>query len=119
MSIEVKHYSNCSVIRINSELSISNLMYFDNLLTKLFTDGIKLIGIDMSRVSFIDSSAIGSLVKYISSNKKSEVYGRVILIDLSEIAERILKTAKLYPLLNIVTFKEFARDYCPECNEDY
>ena len=65
------------------------------------------LGIDMSHVEYVDSSAIGCLIKYANVTKGKGV--DLYLLDLKPDIRLIFKTAYLDKFFNFITHEEFKR----------
>lgn len=95
-------------IKLIKEFSINNIRDVESVWEQLKTrDGI--IVFDCIDLDFIDSSAIGTLVKFLNDSRKMRI--DMVIINVNSSIEKIFKTAKLHRLLNILTLKEFESKY--------
>ncbi|MBN1501055.1 MAG: STAS domain-containing protein, partial [Spirochaetes bacterium] len=67
------------------------------------------IAIDCKELEYIDSSAIGTLVKFLNNAMSKKV--KLIFFDLNKAIQNIFKTARLDNFFTIITRDELEKEY--------
>lgn len=94
-----------------SILSLSGVYYFESIhvveleWSKSFAADFTVIAFDLSGIKFIDSSAIGSLVKYLNMARGKGI--ELVFIELSEAVKIVFETAKLDGFFRCMSRAEF------------
>ena len=97
------------IINISGDLSIGNLSELEDLWKKTISLNPSVVAFDCSRINFIDSSAIGTLVKFLNNSSKVNI--DLVFIDLSDNIFRVFKTAKLNKIFKISSRSDFEGQY--------
>ena len=105
MSLQIDHFSLGAIVHLNEELSLRNIHQLEIEWDRLLKESPRVMAFDCSELEYLDSSAIGTLVKFLHSS----VHGGVdfVLIDLKEPILNIFRTAKIVDVFHIVSFDEF------------
>jgi len=98
-----------SIIEMNGKFDIEQAENFENNFNKLIADRPKTVGLDLNNVNYIDSSAIGSIIK--SLNTVKNYGGEMILFGLKPMILNVFKLAKLDNFFKILTAEEFNAKY--------
>ena len=108
----IQEYDRVTVIRLVGEFYLSSIKDVEIVWEQVLQRKPGVIGIDCKKLDFIDSSAIGTMVKFL--NKSAEKDVRMIFLDLSPSVVRLFDTAKLDRVFSITSWKEFMKMYIPE-----
>lgn len=109
MKLNIEEYDKVSIIHVIGEFHIGNVGKFEELWHSLVEQDKEVIAIDCNELDYVDSSAIGTLVKFLNNamtrNIKLEFYG------LTKTVQNIFKTARLNNFFTITTREQLERDY--------
>ncbi|HOO71167.1 MAG TPA: STAS domain-containing protein [Spirochaetota bacterium] len=109
MEVYAENRDDVLYIRYNKEFSIRNIKDVEVIWEKAKEDNIPLVVFDCKGLEFIDSSAIGTLVKYF--NEAGNFNIKMVIINTSDAILKIFKTAKLSRLFVILTEDQFRDEY--------
>ena len=109
MDIRIADYGKLITIKIVGDFYIGNIKQLEDIWNEAIEKRPEVIGFNCKDLKFIDSSAIGTLVKFLNSADRFEI--DMVFYDLSKSIVRIFKTAKLVNLFKIVTSTEFEDTY--------
>ncbi len=109
--VEIKKINHASVtiIELNGKFDIEQAENFENNFNQMIQDKPKVVGLDLNNVNYIDSSAIGSIIK--SLNHVKNYGGEMILFGLKPMILNVFKLAKLDNFFKILTPEEFTKKY--------
>ena len=100
MSWEIRHEGNMAVVALTGDIDLESSP--DVRIVLLDCVGLKQgVLVDMSAVSYIDSSGVASLVEAFQTARKSDT--RFGLVSVSEPAMRVLELARLDRIFSIYT----------------
>jgi len=109
IDIMVEQKKDVIVMRFNGEFYMESIQYAEDVWKREMLKHPKVVGIDCSKIAYIDSSAIGILVKFLHS---ATAHGaNMIFYDLSGSVEAVFKTAKLNTFFNTMSKSEFEVKY--------
>ncbi|HPQ52754.1 MAG TPA: STAS domain-containing protein [Spirochaetota bacterium] len=97
------------VIYIKGQYSLETLELIETHLTDAFSRKPGLVAINCSETSYIDSTGLGSLVKYYNTALRNDV--TFILYDINREIQRIIDIAGLGKFFNIQTQEQFQSTY--------
>lgn len=109
ISISCKNEGDVSIITINGEFYIESIDYAEKVWNEQLARKPKTIAIDCKNIKFIDSSAIGILVKFLNTAMKMKI--ELVFFDLSDTIMNVFKTAKLSNFFKILTRTQFEMEY--------
>ena len=99
-SATIRQVGQVSVVEVSGKLTSLETGALSNSIAQLLRDGRKQILLNLNRLTYLDSSGIGDLVRtYMSVIKRG---GEMKVVGLTNKAEEILKITKLYQV-----FQEF------------
>jgi anti-sigma B factor antagonist len=99
-SATIRQVGQVSVVEVSGNLTSLETGALSNSIAQLLRDGRKQILLNLNRLTYLDSSGIGDLVRtYMSVIKRG---GEMKVVGLTNKAEEILKITKLYQV-----FQEF------------
>ena len=100
MDIEIKDNSDMlSTFILKGEFDIYNTVIFKKQINERIEKGTRYIICDLTRVSYIDSSGIGSLMVCLSSLKKVE--GRFMLVGVKDAVKKVFEITKMISFFEI------------------
>ncbi len=105
VSIEIDDRGSTKIIRIKGEFFLGYVRQVEDTWNRLLDMAPEIIAIDCHEMTFIDSSAIGTFVKFLHHSLSKNV--KLIFFDLNESIARIFNKAKLNKIFNILTRDEF------------
>ena len=110
MEIKTEHQTEqYAFIRIIGKFNIEEVIQFERFFNKLVDTGVPAIIIDMSGLTYIDSSGIGSLIKLLNISKNSNI--DFILSELKPEIENVFKLAYLDKFFTILPKEEIRKKY--------
>lgn len=97
---------NAAILRMVGKFIIEDVSHFEKLFEEIsLNKKTKWIAIDFSTIDFIDSSAIGSLIKALNIAKNSHI--EFFLLDLKPSIQNIFKLAYLDHFFAIISSEDF------------
>ncbi len=97
------------IISISGEFYIENIQKVENEWNEQVMKSPKTIAINCADLLYIDSSAIGTLVKFLNSAMNRNI--ALVFFDLNPSIQQIFKTARLNNFFSITSKEDFERDY--------
>jgi anti-sigma B factor antagonist len=96
-------------IEIAGKFDIESTEEFESIFNKLIESSPNLVSIEMSRLDYIDSSGIGSLIKSLNSLKNKK--GKLLLVGMKPMIQNVFKLAKLDMFFEIMNAADFQSKY--------
>ena len=109
IDIDVEEHGDLSIIFINGEFYIESVEFAERIWNEQVAKKPRVIGINCKNIKFIDSSAIGILVKFLNNAMKLKI--DLVFYDLSETVMSVFKAAKLGNFFKIMDKSEFQDAY--------
>ncbi len=109
MELAVEEKENVTIVKVTGEFHIGNVNKFEELWHSLIEKKPSVIAIDCSSLEYIDSSAIGTLVKFLNNAMSKKI--KLIFFDLNKAIQNIFKTARLDNFFTITTRAQIEKDY--------
>jgi anti-anti-sigma factor len=109
VSIDIDDHGSVKIIRIKGEFFLGYVRQVEETWNKLVSAAPEVIGIDCREMTFVDSSAIGTFVKFLHNSVTHNL--KLIFFDLNESISRIFNKAKLNKIFTINTREEFENQY--------
>ncbi|OHD68999.1 MAG: hypothetical protein A2W19_08695 [Spirochaetes bacterium RBG_16_49_21] len=109
VSITCEEHDGVIVMSVDGEFFLDSIDYAEEMWKKQVAKRPKVIGINCKNIKFVDSSAIGILVKFLHSAMRAHI--EMIIYDLSGTILNVFKTAKLGNFFNIMNGKQFEKIY--------
>lgn len=109
MEISTSSRSNALVLHLIGKFDIEQASAFESSFNEILAQKPANIGLDMNGVTYIDSSAIGSIIK--SLNLIKNVGGNIVLFGLKPMILNVFKLARLDNFFTIITTEEFNAQY--------
>jgi len=105
VEIQVEEHGKTIVIAIKGEFYIESVEYTEKVWNEQVAKKPQVIGINCKEIKFIDSSAIGILVKFLNNSIKLKI--ELVFFDLSETVLTVFKAAKLGNFFKILSKSQF------------
>ncbi len=112
--IEIKiedHPQNVVIINIAGEFYIENIQKVEGIWQEQVKKRPSVIGVNCADLLYIDSSAIGTLVKFLNNAMNKNI--KLVFFDLNASIGQIFKTARLNNFFTITTKDLFNKEYLP------
>ncbi len=109
VSISCENLGAITVMTIDGEFYIESIDQAEKIWNEQLSRRPRVIAINCKNIKYIDSSAVGILVKFLNSAMK--VKTELIFFDLSEIIFNVFKTAKLSNFFKIMSRTQFEMEY--------
>jgi anti-sigma B factor antagonist len=109
MNIQVEEYKSLIVISIIGEFFVEHIQQVNDVWHEQVAKKPKVIAINCKELNYIDSSAIGALVKFLNSAQEKKI--TLLFYDLSTTIKQIFDTAGLDSFFTIITRSEFESKY--------
>ncbi|MFH0974300.1 MAG: STAS domain-containing protein [Spirochaetota bacterium] len=109
MKIDVHRNEYIVNIKLTGKYDIEELLFFSTLFTDEISKKPPVIALDLAHLTYIDSSGIGSLIRYMNMALKKNI--DFICYNLNENIENIFKISKLDQFLPILSNEDFQKKY--------
>ncbi|MBM9546679.1 STAS domain-containing protein [Leptospira sp. 201903074] len=109
MELKLNATGKIKTIEIAGKFDIESTEEFESIFAKLIEPNPSIVSIDMSRLDYIDSSGIGSLIKSLNSLKNKK--GKLILVGMKPMIQNVFKLAKLDMFFEIMNANDFQSKY--------
>jgi anti-sigma B factor antagonist len=109
MKININRNDNLVNIKLIGKYDIEELLFFSTLFNDEINKKPGVIALDMAELTYIDSSAIGSLIRYMNKALKENV--DFLCYNLNKNIENIFKISKLDQFLPIMSDHDFHQKY--------
>lgn len=103
-------------IEIAGKFDIESTEEFESIFNKLVESSPNIVSIEMSRLDYIDSSGIGSLIKSLNSLKNKK--GKLLLVGMKPMIQNVFKLAKLDMFFEIMSSNDFHLKYSNTDSDD-
>lgn len=109
VDISYEEHGNVVRMTIAGEFYIESIQRAEDTWREIVEKRPKAIGINCKNIKFIDSSAIGVMVKFLNNAMKLNI--ELVFYDLSDSVLSVFKTAKLGNFFKIMTKAQFEQEY--------
>jgi anti-anti-sigma factor len=100
MTINTKETGTFVKVKLDGKFNIEEVVNFEKETDRFINNNYSVIGIDFSYVEYIDSSALGSLIKFLNVTKSMKI--NLYVYNLNSNINNIFKLAFLDKFFNIV-----------------
>jgi anti-anti-sigma factor len=114
MRININRNENIVNIKLIGKYDIEELLFFSTLFNDEINKKPGVIALDLADLTYIDSSAIGSLIRY--NNKAVNEDIDFLCYNLNKNIENIFRISKLDQFLPILSTEDFQKKYEAVCN---
>lgn len=116
MELKLSTTGKIKTIEIAGKFDIESTEEFESIFNKLIESSPNLVSIEMSRLDYIDSSGIGSLIKSLNSLKNKK--GKLLLVGMKPMIQNVFKLAKLDMFFEILSSADFQTRYLDGDSDD-
>ncbi|TFH43815.1 MAG: anti-sigma factor antagonist [Chrysiogenales bacterium] len=109
VSFSSEMHGNVIVLSIRGDFYIESIEYAEKMWGEQMAKRPKVMGINCRDIKYIDSSAIGILVKFLNNAMKSKT--ELVFFDLSESIIGVFRTAKLGNFFKVMSRTQFEMEY--------
>ena len=109
ISITTEDHDDVVIINIAGDFFIDSIEAAEQVWNQQMARRPKAIAINCKNIKYIDSSAIGILVKFLNSAMKQKT--EMVFFDLSDTIFSVFKTAKLGNFFKIMSKTQFEMEY--------
>ena len=103
--VQIKQKDDIVVISLPKYFYIGNIIEIEDSWDKMIKSGPAVIGFDCDQLEFIDSSAIGTLVKFFNSSVKNNI--EMYVFGLKDELLKIFDTTKINRVMTVLTKEDF------------
>lgn len=114
VDINVNEHGKVIVVVFQGEFCLESLQFTEEVWKKLLEKEPEVIAFDCSGMSFIDSSAIGLLIKFYNSALERGI--NLIFIGVTERLSNVLELARLDSFFTIMDMQDFKEKYLSSRN---
>ncbi len=107
--IKSETHDKVSIISIEGDFFLERIDLVKDVWQRTFSEKPKAIAFDCSKIKYIDSSAIGMLVKVLNQAKEAGI--ELLFFDLSDSVTMVFNTAKLSSFFKTMTRAAFETEY--------
>ncbi|TGL72382.1 STAS domain-containing protein [Leptospira jelokensis] len=116
MELKLNTTGKIKTIEIAGKFDIESTEEFESIFNKLVESSPNIVSIEMSRLDYIDSSGIGSLIKSLNSLKNKK--GKLLLVGMKPMIQNVFKLAKLDMFFEIMSSNDFHLKYSNTDSDD-
>ncbi|TGL48773.1 anti-sigma factor antagonist [Leptospira kemamanensis] len=116
MELKLSTTGKIKSIEIAGKFDIESTEEFESIFNNLIESSPNLVSIEMSRLDYIDSSGIGSLIKSLNSLKNKK--GKLLLVGMKPMIQNVFKLAKLDMFFEILSSADFQQRYLDGNSDD-
>lgn len=104
-AVEIKRKGDVVIISLPKYFYIGNIAEIEGAWDKIISNEASVIGFDCDKLEFIDSSAIGTLVKFFNSSVKNNI--GMYVFGLRAELQKIFDTTKINRVMSVISKEEF------------
>ncbi|PJE04492.1 MAG: anti-anti-sigma factor [Leptospira sp.] len=109
MELKLNQVGKIKIIEISGKYDIESTEEFEKIFNQQLDSKPQIVAIDMTKLDYIDSSGIGSLIKCLNSLKNKN--GKMILVGIKPMIMNVFKLAKLDMFFEITSKVDFDTKY--------
>ena len=104
-AVEIKRKGSVIIVSLPKYFYIGNIAEIEGVWEKILNNEASVIGFDCDKLEFIDSSAIGTLVKFFNSSVKNNI--EMYVFGLRSELQTIFDTTKINRVMSVISKEEF------------
>lgn len=112
MELKLSQVGKVRIIEITGKYDIESTEEFETIFNKQLEAKPEIVAVEMSKLDYIDSSGIGSLIKCLNSLKSKN--GKLILVGMKTMIMNVFKLAKLDMFFEIISQSDFHEKYADD-----
>lgn len=105
MEVDIIEHKEVSIIKLPRNFYIGNIADIEEVWEKIVARNPEVVGFDCERLEFIDSSAIGTLVKFYNKSVKKNI--DMYVFGLKKELLKIFETTKIDRIMSVVSKEYF------------
>lgn len=109
LEIQVETIGRTVVVKLKGKFFLGNVRQVETIWEEQIKKEPAVIAIDCKHLEFIDSSAIGTLVKFLNSTLKENI--QLVFVDLSNVIVSLFNRAKLNKVFKIINRDTFEKEF--------
>lgn len=109
VSVEVDTFESIAVLNVSGRFFTDSIDYVNDIWTSVLEKNPRIIAINCSNLSCIDSSAVGTLVRFLNYAMEQDI--KLIFLELNKEISRLFETAKLNNFFTITSASQFCSKY--------
>jgi len=109
IDVKVNEMDEVVILELIGEFDLDSINTVEKKWQVIVEENPEIIGINCKKLQFIDSSAIGTLVKFLNGAMTRDI--NLVFYDLNKSISAIFKTARLDNFFTITTKEEFENKY--------
>lgn len=109
LQVSVENKNRITIMHVIGEFYIESIQKMEKIWDEEVAKAPAVIAIDCADLKFIDSSAIGTLVKFLNNAMSKKI--KLVFFDLSPSIQQVFSTARLNNFFTITTRDKFEREY--------
>ena len=114
MKIDIQRDENIVNIKLIGKYDLEELLFFNTVFSGEISKKPTVIALNLKELTYIDSSGIGSLIRYMNIAIKENI--DFLCYNLNKNIENIFKVSKLDQFLQILTYEDFHKKYESLCS---
>ena len=109
MELQIDTRENLVVVSLKGKFDIRHAKEFEEQVDKALETNPKVLGINLSKVDYMDSSGIGAIIRTNANIKKYD--GKLVLFGVNQPLLKIFKIARLDSYFRILSADEFEEEF--------
>ncbi|MFA5520021.1 MAG: STAS domain-containing protein [Spirochaetota bacterium] len=105
MKIDIIEHKGVSIVKLPRNFYIGNIVDIEEVWDRIIAQMPKTVGFDCEGLEFIDSSAIGTLVKFFNKSVKKDI--NMYVFGLRKDLLKIFETTKIDRIMSVVSKEHF------------
>jgi anti-sigma B factor antagonist len=109
VKIDIIEHGKITIVKLPRNFYIGNIADIEEVWDKLVIGMPRVVGFDCEKLEFIDSSAIGTLVKFFNNSVKKDI--KMYVFGLKKDLLKIFETTKIDRVMSVVTKEYFEEEF--------
>lgn len=109
VKVDIIEHEGVTVVKLPRNFYIGNIVYVEEVWDQVIAGMPKAVGFDCERLEFIDSSAIGTLVKFFNNSVKKDI--KMYVFGLKKELLKIFETTKIDRVMSVVSKEQFEEQF--------
>ncbi len=107
--IEVEEFRGVIILNFQGEFLLDTISQVKDVWTRQVEKQPEIIAINCSKIDYIDSTAIGTLVQFFNHAMNNNI--RLVFFDLKPKIRELFSTARLHRFFKITSMENFSKEY--------
>lgn len=109
MKVGIVEREGITIVKLPRNFYIGNIVDVEEVWDKIVAGTPEVVGFDCERLEFIDSSAIGTLVKFFNNSVKKDI--KMYVFGLKKDLLKIFETTKIDRVMSVVSKEHFEEKF--------